>query len=831
MPLDRLERIVAEIDRWPTIRTIWYFGFGEPLLHPQYRECLEILGRSRVASAAVVVQNTNASLLSGARAEAILDVPVINRLALSFDGDGAGPREERVLAEVRAFAAMAATRRPDLRIVTDSITLGPGQVPGLGVPPQEEAGAGLKAIFEPLGITVNPRALHDYSGGEGLQISARRPGAVWGGCPFVERDSLYLTVDGRAQPCCAVYDPQFNLGHIEEADFGTLLNGEEARALRHSLRLDQRAGLRYCRDCTRCLGNQMSEDELRTFWTERDDMGAADEQEERAYLFGSMVPTPHRERRLDLGCGPSAAPGFIGVDRFALPGVNVVADFDRGLPFADSSFDLIVASHSLEHAADLPALMREVYRVAKDRAQVVVIAPYAFTSTNVSNPYHLQAFTEESARFWTDSPTAPAECMEEVWGRHVMPEWGLIRSDHSEADIDLRCLRLDFFYAPEYRALSREEQRRLRHSQLNVCDQIAYHLLAVKSPLREGEEEDTMRTMEFHEPPYLMIRRRKEIIEHLQAALEARTRELEVARAAERQRAEALEANLRELEVARTAERQWAVARPRLAELEEEICEAQAALQTAEGQVREEQERLSQARGYAQELQEELAQSRGELVLSREQAEGLRGEAETLREGLRQAVLSSDSRAAGLRNATVRLEAEWGELSRSRVVRWLDRWRPGRDWRASLTPEFQQLLDDSLLFGGGLDGYVLRPSAGLTAVPFVAYELTPARAGWSGVTIAPLFDAPGGPGELVVEVVSPQGEIVAHARVPAAEAQDFRPLRVTFPPIVGSDQGTFELRVAAVGTQGEVRVFEWRRPSLAGLRPCRRRPLCAVHFA
>ena len=35
---------------------------------------------------------------------------------------------------------------------------------------------------------------------------------------------------------------------------------------------------------------------------------------------------------IDLGCGARTLPGFIGVDRFPLPGVHVQADMDR-LPF------------------------------------------------------------------------------------------------------------------------------------------------------------------------------------------------------------------------------------------------------------------------------------------------------------------------------------------------------------------------------------------------------------------------------------------------------------------------------------------------------------------
>ena len=76
--------------------------------------------------------------------------------------------------------------------------------------------------------------------------------------------------------------------------------------------------------------------------------------------------------KLDLGCGRAKSPGFIGVDRFALPGVDLVVDLNKRLPFEDDSVDLISASHSLEHIENLMATMSELYRVCKHGAQICV---------------------------------------------------------------------------------------------------------------------------------------------------------------------------------------------------------------------------------------------------------------------------------------------------------------------------------------------------------------------------------------------------------------------------------------------------------------------------
>jgi SAM-dependent methyltransferase len=72
-------------------------------------------------------------------------------------------------------------------------------------------------------------------------------------------------------------------------------------------------------------------------------------------------------KRLNVGCGPVAAPGWLNVDRVLLPGVDVVSDLREGLQLPDASMDYIVAMHVLQ---DLPYLdvlpaLRELRRVLR----------------------------------------------------------------------------------------------------------------------------------------------------------------------------------------------------------------------------------------------------------------------------------------------------------------------------------------------------------------------------------------------------------------------------------------------------------------------------------
>jgi SAM-dependent methyltransferase len=218
------------------------------------------------------------------------------------------------------------------------------------------------------------------------------------------------------------------------------------------------------------------------------------------------LPDNGRVRRLDIGSGSKVRDGFVGLDRFPMPGVAVVADLDRGaLPFATDSFDLVVACHSLEHVEDLLPVMREIWRIGRPGAQVCVIAPYFPAGLNLANPYHKQAFNEHTPRFWTDAPSCPVPA--EEWQQPPLSaQWGLASSDHSAPGLDLRCLRIEFLYFQDYWGMSPAQQRRARRSRLDVCEQVLYHLTVFKPPMTEADLE--RQQVAYYWPPELEERRR-----------------------------------------------------------------------------------------------------------------------------------------------------------------------------------------------------------------------------------------------------------------------------------------------------------------------------------
>ena len=106
---------------------------------------------------------------------------------------------------------------------------------------------------------------------------------------------------------------------------------------------------------------------------------------------------------LDIGCGPAKAQGYIGLDRYQFPGVDVVRDIRRGLPFNDSIFDGARMHHCLEHFTgdDLLFIVNEAWRVCKPGAVLEITVPDATSPNRYRDPTHVERdWHEDSFMLW-----------------------------------------------------------------------------------------------------------------------------------------------------------------------------------------------------------------------------------------------------------------------------------------------------------------------------------------------------------------------------------------------------------------------------------------------
>lgn len=123
--------------------------------------------------------------------------------------------------------------------------------------------------------------------------------------------------------------------------------------------------------------------------------------DEKSLRESEIEPRP---RRLSVGCGHLARPGWVNLDLAPLPGVDVVHNLDDvPLPFADDSFDYIECHDILEHVKDLPSVMRELHRISGKGGEVHITGPHFTSATWAADPTHRRAFTVNTFEFFTSN--------------------------------------------------------------------------------------------------------------------------------------------------------------------------------------------------------------------------------------------------------------------------------------------------------------------------------------------------------------------------------------------------------------------------------------------
>lgn len=83
--------------------------------------------------------------------------------------------------------------------------------------------------------------------------------------------------------------------------------------------------------------------------------------------------------KLDIGCGKNKRPGFVGMDQYAMDGVDVVHDARvTPWPFEDGVVEEVNCSHFLEHLTGLERVkfFNELYRVMKPGAKATITTPH-----------------------------------------------------------------------------------------------------------------------------------------------------------------------------------------------------------------------------------------------------------------------------------------------------------------------------------------------------------------------------------------------------------------------------------------------------------------------
>jgi SAM-dependent methyltransferase len=106
---------------------------------------------------------------------------------------------------------------------------------------------------------------------------------------------------------------------------------------------------------------------------------------------------------LDIGCGKrKVEPEAFGIDVSADSVADVVWNLDRyPWPLEDNRFARVYMSHIIEHLEDPVRAMEEVWRVARDRADVFIVTPHFSSHNSYTDPTHKRHLAARSFEYFT----------------------------------------------------------------------------------------------------------------------------------------------------------------------------------------------------------------------------------------------------------------------------------------------------------------------------------------------------------------------------------------------------------------------------------------------
>ena len=99
---------------------------------------------------------------------------------------------------------------------------------------------------------------------------------------------------------------------------------------------------------------------------------------------------------LNIGCGPNIMDNFINLDYMWLPGVDLVWDIPKSIPFESNRFRGVYSEHCLEHFSyhQSKLVLAEIFRLLKPSGLVRIVVPDASLYLEV---YHQQKNGEDAS--------------------------------------------------------------------------------------------------------------------------------------------------------------------------------------------------------------------------------------------------------------------------------------------------------------------------------------------------------------------------------------------------------------------------------------------------
>jgi SAM-dependent methyltransferase len=149
------------------------------------------------------------------------------------------------------------------------------------------------------------------------------------------------------------------------------------------------------------------------------------------YVLNPAEPKDYPLGRWNLyvGGGGRVVPGYVNLDLFAVPGVDVAADAER-LPFPDNLFQRVECDAVLEHVQRPERVMEEIRRVAAPGGYVHLVTPFCHPFHEYPKDYRrftldglkeLAGPLQVTAEGWRTGPTATLLLFFIEWVKLLLP--------------------------------------------------------------------------------------------------------------------------------------------------------------------------------------------------------------------------------------------------------------------------------------------------------------------------------------------------------------------------------------------------------------------------
>ncbi|MEK6889314.1 MAG: methyltransferase domain-containing protein [Nanoarchaeota archaeon] len=108
-------------------------------------------------------------------------------------------------------------------------------------------------------------------------------------------------------------------------------------------------------------------------------------------------------KKLNFGCGNDIRKNYLNMDIVKLPGVEVIHNFNKfPYPFKEDTFEEVYTSHVLEHLEDLIKVMKELKRICKSGAKIIIRVPHFSCGVSYRDPTHKRLFSYFTFDYFTE---------------------------------------------------------------------------------------------------------------------------------------------------------------------------------------------------------------------------------------------------------------------------------------------------------------------------------------------------------------------------------------------------------------------------------------------